>query len=300
MVTKAEVRAVALGSWSFPPTGVLWDVGAGSGSVAIECALLCPALRVFAVERRPDDAGRIEDNAGGLGAAVTVVAGAAPDALVELPDPDRVFVGGGGLDVLDAVLARLRPGGRVVATYAAIDRAAAAADRLGHLVQVAANRGEQLPDGGWRLAAANPVFVVWGPHRHVSESLSVSVTERGRALAERLPWEHLHGGRPRPCAARWARSTGWCCSWPPAPRCGSSRPLLADKRPDPAVVCVDEAGRFAVALCGGHAGGANDLARPWPPTSGRRGRHHHRHRRRRRRRPRPAARLRRRGRRRRR
>jgi precorrin-6Y C5,15-methyltransferase (decarboxylating) len=88
---------------------------------------------------------------------------AAPSALAGLPDPDRAFVGGGGLDVLDAVIARLRPGGQVVATFAAMDRAAAAADRRGPLVQMASGRGARLPDGGWRLAAENPVFVVWGP-----------------------------------------------------------------------------------------------------------------------------------------
>jgi precorrin-6Y C5,15-methyltransferase (decarboxylating) len=114
------------------------------------------------VERRPDDAARIEANTKGLG--VRVVCGEAPAALAALPDPDRAFVGGGGLEVLDAVLARVRPGGRVVATYAALDRAAAAARRLGHLVSVAVSRG--VPVGGegvMRLEAENPVFVCWGP-----------------------------------------------------------------------------------------------------------------------------------------
>jgi len=163
MVTKSEVRAISLGKLDLPGRGVLWDLGAGSGSVAIECALLCPGLEVFAVERQADDARRIEDNARSLGASLLVVEGDAPSALLGLPDPDRVFVGGGGLEVLDAALERLRPGGRIVATFAALDRAAAAADRLGELVQIAASRGEQLPAGGWRLAASNPVFVVWGP-----------------------------------------------------------------------------------------------------------------------------------------
>jgi precorrin-6Y C5,15-methyltransferase (decarboxylating) len=163
MITKAEVRAVALGKLSLPPAGVLWDVGAGSGSVAVECARLAPALRVLAVERDPADAGRVRANASAHGVTVEVVEGAAPECLAGLPDPDRVFVGGGGTAVLDAVLARLRPDGRVVATCAALDRAAAAAERLGHLVQVQVSRGERLPDGGLRLAAANPVFVTWGP-----------------------------------------------------------------------------------------------------------------------------------------
>jgi precorrin-6Y C5,15-methyltransferase (decarboxylating) len=163
MVTKAEVRAVALGKLGLPPAGVLWDVGAGSGSVAVEGAALRPGLRVFAVERDADQAGRIEANALAHGVRVTVVEGEAPGALGALPSPDRAFVGGGGLDVLDAVLGRLTPGGRVVATFAALDRAAAACARLGHLVQVGVSRARPLPGGGVRLAAENPVFVAWGP-----------------------------------------------------------------------------------------------------------------------------------------
>ena len=163
MLTKSEVRAVALGKLALPPAGVLWDVGAGSGSVAVECAHLSPALRVLAVERDAAEAVRIGANAAAHGVAVEVVEGEAPACLDGLPAPDRAFVGGGGLAVLDAVLARLAPEGRVVATYAALDRAAAAADRLGSLVQVAVSRGQALPDGGVRLAAENPVFVAWGP-----------------------------------------------------------------------------------------------------------------------------------------
>lgn len=162
MVTKAEVRAVALGKLALPASGVLWDVGAGSGSVAIECARLCPGLAVYAIERQPADAERILANAAEHGAVVTVRSGEAPAALADLPDPDRAFVGGGGIAVLEAVLERMRPGGTVVATYAALDRAADAAARLGSLVQVGVSRGERLPDGSFRLAAENPVFVVWG------------------------------------------------------------------------------------------------------------------------------------------
>lgn len=163
MITGAEVRAVALGKLSLPSRGVVWDVGAGSGSVAIECARLGPALRVFAVEEKAADAGRISHNADRHDVAVKVITGRAPEALDDLPDPDRAFVGGGGHTVLAAVLQRLRPGGRVVATYAAVDRAVAAAERLGSIVQVSVSRGSRLPDGGLRLGAENPVFVVWGP-----------------------------------------------------------------------------------------------------------------------------------------
>ena len=162
MITKPEVRSVVLGKLDLPPRGVLWDVGAGSGSVAVEAALAAPGLRVLAIERDPGDAARVLANAAALGAIVEVVEGSAPDALAGLPAPDRVFVGGGGLDVLDAASGALRPGGRIVATFAAVDRAAQAHRRLGSLVQVAVNRAEVLPDGGVRFAADNPVFVAWG------------------------------------------------------------------------------------------------------------------------------------------
>jgi precorrin-6Y C5,15-methyltransferase (decarboxylating) len=154
---------VALGKLGLPPAGVLWDVGAGSGSVAVECALLRPGLRVLAVERDPDEVERIRANAAAHAVGVEIVEGEAPGVLGGLPDPDRAFVGGGGLEVLDAVLARLRPGGRVVAAFAALDRAAAAVDRLGNVAQIGISRGRPLPDGGVRLAAENPVFLVWGP-----------------------------------------------------------------------------------------------------------------------------------------
>lgn len=161
LITRAEVRAVVLGKLDLPPSGVLWDVGAGSGSVAVEAARLVPGLQVVAVERDAESCEQIRRN--GRGTAVRVVEGAAPAALADLPDPDRVFVGGGGIDVLDAVLARVRPGATVVATYAVLDAAVAAADRLGSLVQVQLSRGVPIgPERRLRLAAENPVFVVWG------------------------------------------------------------------------------------------------------------------------------------------
>jgi precorrin-6Y C5,15-methyltransferase (decarboxylating) len=162
MITKAEVRAVALGKLRLPAAGTLWDIGAGSGSVAAECARLAPGLRVFAVERQADAAADLRRNLSGT--AASIVIGTAPGCLSGLPDPDRVFIGGGGLDVLEVVLGRLRPEGTVVATYASMDRAATAAVRLGHLVQVAVSRGVPIREtGSVRLHAENPVFVCWGP-----------------------------------------------------------------------------------------------------------------------------------------
>ena len=162
MITKAEVRAVALGKLAIPDTGVLWDVGAGSGSVGIEAARLRPGLRVLSIERSPEDAARIRENARRHGVTIEVVEGTAPGCLPSLPDPDRVFVGGGGLGVLDAALARMRPGGTIVASYALLDRAVGAWQRLGQVVALNVARGVAVGDGV-RLSAQNPVYLCWGP-----------------------------------------------------------------------------------------------------------------------------------------
>jgi precorrin-6Y C5,15-methyltransferase (decarboxylating) len=162
MITKAEVRAVALGKLGLPATGVLWDVGAGSGAVAIECARLAPRLTVFAIERSADDAQRIRRNVAAHGVNVAVIHAEAPLAFGGLPAPDRVFVGGGGLDVLEQALALLKPGGRLVASHVLVDRAAAAWRLLGNSVQVSVARSASIADG-FRLQAENPVFISWGP-----------------------------------------------------------------------------------------------------------------------------------------
>lgn len=162
MITKSEVRAVALGKLDLPVSGVLWDVGAGSGSVAIECARLRPRLQVIAVERNAVDADRIRDNARAHGVSIDVVTGDAPSVLAGLADPDRVFIGGGGLDVLDACLERLPFDGTIVATHVLLDRASHAWRRLGNIVEVSVARGRPIADGV-RLEALNPVFVTWGP-----------------------------------------------------------------------------------------------------------------------------------------
>ncbi|WP_368052559.1 precorrin-6y C5,15-methyltransferase (decarboxylating) subunit CbiE [Micromonospora sp. HUAS LYJ1] len=162
MITKAEVRALAVARLRPRLGRLVWDVGAGSGSVGIECALLGAA--VIAVERDP--AAPVAGNAARHGVDVRVVTGDAPGVLAGLPDPDAVFVGGGGTDVLTAVADR-RPD-RVVATLAALDRVAPAVHLLraaGYAVtgsQLAAARLADLPGGSVRLAATNPVVVLTG------------------------------------------------------------------------------------------------------------------------------------------
>jgi precorrin-6Y C5,15-methyltransferase (decarboxylating) len=123
-ITKREIRAVTLSALAPRAGGMLWDIGCGSGSVAIEWALRHRANRAVALDARPERAARAGRNALSLGAVrVDVRVGRAPDALAGLPPPDAVFVGGGAQadGVLDVGWAALRPGGRLVANAVALD-----------------------------------------------------------------------------------------------------------------------------------------------------------------------------------
>lgn len=163
MITKSEVRALALARLAPGPGRLVWDLGAGSGSVGVECARLGAA--VVAVERDPAQCARLVANASAHRVDVRVVEGSAPAVLAGLPEPDAVFVGGGGAAVVRAA-ARASP--RVVVALVALDRVAPCLSALreaGHQVdgvQLAASRFAELPDGSVRLSATNPVLLLWG------------------------------------------------------------------------------------------------------------------------------------------
>jgi precorrin-6B C5,15-methyltransferase / cobalt-precorrin-6B C5,C15-methyltransferase len=118
LITKREVRLLSLAALELRADSVVWDIGAGSGSVAIEAAMLAPAGRVYAVEVDPEGVEICRDNVRTHRVDnVRVIAGRAPEALAELETPDAVFVGGskGSMDeIIDVALDRLRPGGRLV------------------------------------------------------------------------------------------------------------------------------------------------------------------------------------------
>jgi precorrin-6B C5,15-methyltransferase / cobalt-precorrin-6B C5,C15-methyltransferase len=160
---QPEVRAVVLSKLDLPMTGVLWVVGAGTGSVPIEAVLLAPGLEVHAIEEDPRAATQARANAARYSAPVKVHNLHAPEGLAGLPRPDRVLVRALGGDVLDACLRYLVAGGRVVTASTSLDGALAAAQRLGALVQVSVAGSQPVPRGGWRLTGDDPIFIAWGP-----------------------------------------------------------------------------------------------------------------------------------------
>ncbi|MCW2623172.1 MAG: precorrin-6Y C5,15-methyltransferase [Frankiales bacterium] len=162
MVTKYEVRALALARLGPRLGDLIWDIGAGSGSVGVECARLGAA--VVAVEKGPVD--DLLANAAAHDVQVEVVQGLAPQVLDGLPDPDAVFVGGGGADVAAVVRACVARGPRVVVVaLAALDRVAAVQEALVPYrtdgVQLSSARLRPL-GGAIGLAATNPVLLLWG------------------------------------------------------------------------------------------------------------------------------------------
>lgn len=117
-ITKRQIRAVTLSTLAPRRSELLWDIGAGSGSISIEWMLAHPSLRAIAIEADPARAARIRRNATTCGVpGLAIVEGAAPQALPGLEQPDAIFIGGGGTDadVLDTAIHALGSGGRLVA-----------------------------------------------------------------------------------------------------------------------------------------------------------------------------------------
>ncbi|ODT99779.1 MAG: precorrin-6Y methyltransferase [Pseudonocardia sp. SCN 72-86] len=167
-LTKREVRAVTLALLGPRAGELLWDVGAGAGSIAIEWMRAHPSCRAVAVESHLDRVAAISRNADALGVpGLRVVTGRAPEALVDLPVPDAVFIGGGvtGDGVLDTCLAALRPGGRLVANAVTVEAegvlAAAHARLGGTLTRLSVARAGAVGGfTGWRPAMPVTIWSV--------------------------------------------------------------------------------------------------------------------------------------------
>ena len=128
LLTPAEVRSLALAELDLGPRSIVWDVGAGSGSVSIEAAQLAPDGTAYAIEMDAEDHALIEENSQRFGVSnVVAVLGSAPEVFSERPDPDAVFAQGSGREIsriVKAAFARLRPGGRLVASCRSIENLA--------------------------------------------------------------------------------------------------------------------------------------------------------------------------------
>lgn len=169
LITKQEARALSLARLRLRPDSVVWDIGAGSGSVGLEAARLARHGHVWAIEKNPADAANARANARRLRAGnYTLCEGRAPDGLDAWPDPDAVFIGGSGGELAALIrlaLARLRPGGRLVMNFVTLENLATATATLAEagaawdVVQLQASRSQPILDMH-RLAAHNPVWVV--------------------------------------------------------------------------------------------------------------------------------------------
>jgi precorrin-6Y C5,15-methyltransferase (decarboxylating) len=164
MITKREVRLLTLCALELCPGEVFWDVGAGSGSVALEAARLSPSLRVLAIERSVEAVAQIRHNVQAFALAnVQPVCGEAPEAFAALPDPQAVFIGGSGgrlAAIIPAVTQRLPAGGRLVLNCITLEHLALGWELL---------RGQQLQVDATsvQLAHARPLGTL---HRFEAES----------------------------------------------------------------------------------------------------------------------------------
>jgi precorrin-6Y C5,15-methyltransferase (decarboxylating) len=167
-LTKREVRAVTLPQLVPLPGQLLWDVGAGAGSIGIEWMRTHPSCRAIAVECHADRAGRIARNATRLGVpGLRVVEGRAPGALAGLPTPDAVFVGGGATtaSLLETCWAALPVGGRLVANAVTVESEAVLAGWFsrvgGELVRIGVQRAQPVGSyTGWKPAMPVTIFSV--------------------------------------------------------------------------------------------------------------------------------------------
>jgi precorrin-6Y C5,15-methyltransferase (decarboxylating) len=169
LITKKEIRAAGLAALEIVPHHTIWDLGAGCGSVAIEASLIAEQGSVFAVERNPERVHFIKQNITRTGTyPVEVIHGDMPDCLESLPDPDRIFIGGGiGQDnqVLETAAVRLKPGGRLVVHIVLMGSFSRTREYLESLhwpytiTQVQISRSKRIA-GDLRLEALNPVYIV--------------------------------------------------------------------------------------------------------------------------------------------
>jgi precorrin-6Y C5,15-methyltransferase (decarboxylating) len=171
LITKSEIRAVTLSKLRLLKDHVMWDLGAGSGSISIEASLLVPLGKVFALEKKPERIQQIEVNKRRFGIKnLEIVQTVLPEGLEGLPRPDRIFIGGGGRDlenIITAAAVCLKPNGLMVVNTVLMQNLQTATENLKALdfkisqAQVQVSRSREMPWGD-RLEAQNPVWIITG------------------------------------------------------------------------------------------------------------------------------------------
>ena len=169
LITKNEVRAVSLARLQLRADSVVWDIGAGSGSVGLEAARLCRQGHVYAIEKNADDSAIVQRNRMAMGISNhTLVHGKAPEGLPAWADPDAVFIGGSGGELaglIALILQRLKPGGWLVMNFVTLENLGTAVETLKTLgaawdvLQLQASRSKPILHMN-RMAAENPVWIV--------------------------------------------------------------------------------------------------------------------------------------------
>ena len=169
LITKNEVRVVSLARMQLRANSVVWDIGAGSGSVGLEAARLCSQGHVYAIEKNVDDSAIVRSNRRALGISNhTLVHGKAPEGLQHWPDPDAVFIGGSGgelAELIRLILQRIKPEGWLVMNFVTLENLSVAVDTLKasgvawDVLQLQASRSKPILHMN-RMAAENPVWLV--------------------------------------------------------------------------------------------------------------------------------------------
>ena len=174
LITKSEIRAITLSKLQLLPDHVLWDLGAGSGSVSVEASLLARSGKVIAVEKSRERVDQIKNNINQFGITnLEVIQAVLPDGLAGLPQPDRIFIGGGGRNlkaIIKVAVASLKPNGVVVINTVLMPNVLTAMETLEALglktsmVQALISHSRKMP---WaeRLQAQNPVWIVSGSRK---------------------------------------------------------------------------------------------------------------------------------------
>ena len=174
LITKAEIRAVTLSKLRLMQSHIMWDLGAGSGSISIEASIFIRLGRIFAIEKNPDRIIQIENNRKRFNVKnLEIIQSELPDGLDYLPAPDRIFIGGGGKDlekIIRSCSGYLKQDGVIVINTILLSNIEVAMSTLKSqgfitdIVQIQISRGQEMPLGK-RLDAENPVWIICGEKR---------------------------------------------------------------------------------------------------------------------------------------